>query len=317
MATCPAGHESASDDYCDTCGRRMGGAQPASAQPAGRPSPSGQPGSPGGAAPSGALTARETSRPSEPCPNCGTGRSGQFCEACGFDFRTGQAPGRPAPAPIHGAPTISAPVIRHRAASRPAPSRPAPSQPASSQRPGGSSQPSAPAPQQRPAAPVPDAPFRAGPVPAGSARPARPAAGDSPDAPDAMRWSAVVSADRAYYEGVRAAGGTDAADITFPEYCPQRHYQLSAPQMRIGRISPSRGYEPEIDLTGPPADPGVSRLHAVLIPEPDGTWAILDPGSENGTLVNSVEIPADQRVRLHHGDRVHLGAWTVLTIHAV
>jgi pSer/pThr/pTyr-binding forkhead associated (FHA) protein len=126
----------------------------------------------------------------------------------------------------------------------------------------------------------------------------------------------VVRSDRSYYENVVAAGGADAAAIRFPEYCPERRFQLTGPQMRIGRISPSRGFEPEIDLTGPPADPGISRLHAVLIPEPDGTWAILDPGSENGTQVNEVEIPADQRVRLRDGDRIHLGAWTVLTIQA-
>jgi pSer/pThr/pTyr-binding forkhead associated (FHA) protein len=126
----------------------------------------------------------------------------------------------------------------------------------------------------------------------------------------------VVRSDRAYYESVMAAGGGDAATIRFPEYCPERRFQLAGPQMRIGRISPSRGFEPEIDLTGPPTDPGVSRLHAVLIPESDGAWAILDPGSENGTHVNDVEIPTDQRVRLRDGDRIHLGAWTVLTIHA-
>jgi pSer/pThr/pTyr-binding forkhead associated (FHA) protein len=125
-----------------------------------------------------------------------------------------------------------------------------------------------------------------------------------------------VRSDRAYYDSVVAAGGADAATIKFPEYCPERRFQLTGPQMRIGRISPSRGFEPEIDLTGPPTDPGVSRLHAVLIPEPDGTWAILDPGSENGTHVNDVEIAPDLRVRLRDGDRVHLGAWTVLTIQA-
>jgi pSer/pThr/pTyr-binding forkhead associated (FHA) protein len=131
-----------------------------------------------------------------------------------------------------------------------------------------------------------------------------------------VNWSAVVKSDRAYYEAVVAAGGADAGTIKFPEYCPERRFQLTGPQMRIGRISPSRGFEPEIDLTGPPTDPGVSRLHAVLIPEADGTWAILDPGSENGTHVNEIEIATDQRVRLRDGDRVYLGAWTVLTIHA-
>jgi pSer/pThr/pTyr-binding forkhead associated (FHA) protein len=86
--------------------------------------------------------------------------------------------------------------------------------------------------------------------------------------------------------------------------------------MRIGRRSVSRGLEPEIDLTGPPADPGVSHLHAVLIAEPDGTWAVLDPGSANGTAVNGGEIVPGVRVPLHDGDRICIGAWTVLTIQA-
>jgi pSer/pThr/pTyr-binding forkhead associated (FHA) protein len=86
--------------------------------------------------------------------------------------------------------------------------------------------------------------------------------------------------------------------------------------MRIGRRSVSRGLEPEIDLTGPPADPGVSHLHAVLIAEPDGTWAVLDPGSANGTVVNSGEIVTGVRVPLHDGDRICVGAWTVLTMQA-
>jgi pSer/pThr/pTyr-binding forkhead associated (FHA) protein len=87
--------------------------------------------------------------------------------------------------------------------------------------------------------------------------------------------------------------------------------------MRVGRRSVSRGLEPEIDLTGPPADPGVSHLHAVLIPDADGRWAVLDPGSANGTQVNGADIAAGMIVPLHDGDRISLGAWTVLTIQAV
>jgi pSer/pThr/pTyr-binding forkhead associated (FHA) protein len=85
--------------------------------------------------------------------------------------------------------------------------------------------------------------------------------------------------------------------------------------MRIGRRSVSRGLDPEIDLTGPPADPGISRLHAVLIAMPDGSWAVLDPGSANGTLVNGNEIPTGNQVPLHDGDRINLGAWTAITVH--
>jgi pSer/pThr/pTyr-binding forkhead associated (FHA) protein len=131
-----------------------------------------------------------------------------------------------------------------------------------------------------------------------------------------VAWSAVVTTDRAYFDSVVASGVPGAETLRFPDYASERRFELIGHQMRIGRVSQNRGFSPEIDLTGPPTDPGVSRLHAVLIPESDGTWAILDPGSENGTLVNSIEIATDRRVRLRDGDRVHLGAWTVLTIHA-
>jgi pSer/pThr/pTyr-binding forkhead associated (FHA) protein len=85
--------------------------------------------------------------------------------------------------------------------------------------------------------------------------------------------------------------------------------------MRIGRRSPSRGLEPEIDLTGPPTDPGISRLHAVLIATPDGGWAVLDPGSANGTQLNGTDLPTGLRAPLHDGDRINLGAWTTITVH--
>jgi pSer/pThr/pTyr-binding forkhead associated (FHA) protein len=124
----------------------------------------------------------------------------------------------------------------------------------------------------------------------------------------------VVTADRAYYDSVQAASGPDAGAIIFPAYCPERRFRLSGTEVRVGRRSVSRGIDPEIDLTGPPADPGVSRLHAVLIEAPDGTWSVVDPGSENGTLVNGNEIPQGEAVPLHDGDRIHLGAWTALTI---
>ena len=102
---------------------------------------------------------------------------------------------------------------------------------------------------------------------------------------------------------------------TFPSYYAERRFQLVGNQMRIGRRSVSRGLAPEIDLTGPPADPGISRLHAVLIATPDGNWAVLDPGSANGTLVNGSEIVVGDQVPLNDGDRINLGAWTTITVH--
>ena len=127
-------------------------------------------------------------------------------------------------------------------------------------------------------------------------------------------WTAVVAADRAYYESVQAASDQDAASIKFPAFVPERRFSLSGAEVRIGRRSESLHIEPEIDLTGPPADPGVSRLHAVLIAGPDQNWSVVDAGSDNGIVVNGKDVPSGEAVPLRDGDRIHLGAWTVITI---
>jgi FHA domain len=137
-----------------------------------------------------------------------------------------------------------------------------------------------------------------------------------PAAPAQVAWTAVVGADRSYYEAMVGPGGPEPGSPSFPGYGQEREYVLTAPRMRIGRRSSSLGLEPDIDLTGPPTDPGVSRLHAILVAEPDGSWAVLDSGSANGTLVNDREIVTGVRVPLRDGDRIHMGAWTVLTIQA-
>ena len=127
-------------------------------------------------------------------------------------------------------------------------------------------------------------------------------------------WTAVVTADRTYYNSVRTVSEQDAASIRFPDHVPERRFQLSGRQVRIGRRSVSRRIEPEIDLTGPSADPGVSRLHAVLIAGPDQSWSVVNPGAANGILVNGAELPAGEAMPLRDGDRIHLGAWTMITI---
>jgi serine/threonine-protein kinase len=127
----------------------------------------------------------------------------------------------------------------------------------------------------------------------------------------ARTWTAVVTADPAYYESVQAANEQEAAAISFPDRYAQRRIRLAGAEISVGRRSRSRHIEPDIDLTG---DPGVSRLHAVLTAEPDGTWRITDQDSPNGTQVNGREIAAREAMPLCDGDYINLGAWTRITL---
>jgi pSer/pThr/pTyr-binding forkhead associated (FHA) protein len=96
----------------------------------------------------------------------------------------------------------------------------------------------------------------------------------------------------------------------------ERRFELAGQQMVIGRRSRSRGVTPDIDLFGPPEDPGVSHLHALLVPH-EGGWAVVDLDSANGTYVNdpsSNPIDPNVPIPLKDADVVYVGAWTALII---
>jgi hypothetical protein len=129
-----------------------------------------------------------------------------------------------------------------------------------------------------------------------------------------VTWSVEVAADRTYYNQMQADRARMGWDLPFPVGTTERRFPLTGQQMRIGRRSAARTVEPEIDLSGPPVDPGISRLHALLLSAPDGSWAVLDPGSANGTLLNGREIAPGDLIPLRDGDRINLGAWTAITV---
>jgi serine/threonine-protein kinase len=134
---------------------------------------------------------------------------------------------------------------------------------------------------------------------------------DQPAAPARTeRWTAVVTADRAYHGTLSAVDEQDTTRMTFPGELPERRIPLSGAEVRIGRRS-SSSPAPDIDLTG---DPGVSRLHAKLVPGPDGGWTVIDLGGQNGISINGRDATPGVPVPLQPGDRIHLGAWTAITL---
>jgi FHA domain-containing protein/zinc ribbon protein len=101
-ATCPAGHSSAAEDYCDVCGMPIGDAPrlPGSGAPAAAGAPTG----------STVLSSTDAPSSAQACPHCSAPNppDALFCEACGYDFTTGSmprplTPPDPLPAPGGGA----------------------------------------------------------------------------------------------------------------------------------------------------------------------------------------------------------------------
>ena len=133
-----------------------------------------------------------------------------------------------------------------------------------------------------------------------------------PVATSATAWEIVVTADRAYFESL------DTEDVRFPSSYSPRRFALDAREVKVGRRSASRSFTPEIDLSEHPEDTGISHLHLQFLQADDGSYAVIDLDSTNGTTVNDgTPIPAGAAVALDDGDRIHVGAWTLITVRRV
>lgn len=341
MPTCPNGHQSESDDWCDECGLRISMSTAVPAPPPVAPAPR-----LGAPAPPPFNPAFPNSAPGQPCPNCGTPREGMaaFCEECQYNFLTLPPlppTGRPPGPPLSSAPPFPLPVppfppLTEREGSRPSRvNRPAePLSPAATIT-GVSTtgHPPTVSPSATPGPPPGDesgdfllpppttghtptaeqSQLPPNPRPVHPVHPVRPVVPVRP-VPDV--WTAVVAADRQYFTSMMARSGPEATGLFFPQYSPELLVPLTESQITIGRRRHTTGEAPVIDLSRPPEDPGVSHRHAVLVRRPDGGWSVIDQDSTNGTTVNDGADPIApfQPVELNPGDRVHVGAWTTITL---
>ncbi len=80
----------------------------------------------------------------------------------------------------------------------------------------------------------------------------------------------------------------------------------------VGRLDPDGDQNPDLDLTPHLAQAhGVSRRHALLIPEADGLY-LADLESTNGTWVNGEYLDPGKRHILTPGDRIEFGLLRVV-----
>jgi hypothetical protein len=139
------------------------------------------------------------------------------------------------------------------------------------------------------------------------------AAASAPAASRGGQWEILVAVDPAR----RSLEDPDDPGVVLVEH--RRTVAVIGERVTIGRYSRSRGLSPDVDLSEPPADLGVSHLHAFLDLTVDGTWWVTDCSSLNGTYVNDQPDPLAPgvAVEVSPGDRIHVGAWTTLAISRV
>ncbi|MDQ4068440.1 MAG: FHA domain-containing protein [Actinomycetota bacterium] len=126
-------------------------------------------------------------------------------------------------------------------------------------------------------------------------------------------WFCVIDADRELFEANQAE---TPQNLTFPEDVAPREVPLTGEEVIIGRRDEASGFFPDIDLSTPTFDPGVSRRHAVLERQPGGPWTVTDANSTNGTWLNGDEapLPPGKAVVLSDGDRISLGAFSRIVV---
>ncbi len=310
--TCPNGHTSESEDYCDVCGSPIDASTqsssgrvtpaPYAAGPAPAAAPRAAPAGSGGSsldlgvgpaseagagAPAGEAAAGEAgAAESLECPNCQAPNppGALFCEACGYDFTTGAMP---------------------RVAVATAPS----AQSTDGGAPTSSSVQDVPAPAAS-SSPTPASSVQDLPAPAASSSPTPSSSVQDVPSEQGFEWLAEVWVDPDWYQTQEAEDPCPSPGL--PIIIP-----LRSRSVLLGRVSQSRNTHPEIDLS---SDPGVSRRHAQLTTD-GARWFVEDLGSSNGTFVGRAAgpLPDDPiavgpRTELGDDDRLYVGAWTRVVV---
>jgi hypothetical protein len=130
-----------------------------------------------------------------------------------------------------------------------------------------------------------------------------PVPADAPATTPAARLNVVVVTDPSLAEDdeMRQKCPKDAPELVFP---------LDLDETLVGRRSDTRKIFPEIDI----ADPGVSHRQCKLLRQSDGSFAVLELGSANGTTLNGATLKPGLVTPVAAGDELIVGMWTRLQL---
>ena len=269
-STCPNGHQSSDHEWCDTCGAPMAGPGAAAVAVAAPPST-------GAAAPTSAGAAMSSP---VPCPHCGeiNAADNLFCESCGYDFTTGQAPEPQAgviAVPVAAAPDGDAKDGSH----------------------GGTGDPHAEAPD----AEAPDVVSSGSPVGAGATGQNTPA------------WIVIVEVDPMWH----AIKG-ELADRPLPPPSTStvplfQHTSLIGRTSQSRGLRPEIALDVDTAVSRRHAQLLVEgdQLSVVDLSSTNGTY-VLHPGQAPDA--DAAPLPSGVSTALADGDQIFLGAWSRLTV---
>jgi hypothetical protein len=143
----------------------------------------------------------------------------------------------------------------------------------------------------------------AGSAPAQATSPGTPPSTSAPVPAPAQRLNVVVITDPSLV--------TDEEERKqCPQNAPELVFPLDLEENLVGRRSDNKKIYPEVDIS----DPGVSHRHLKIIRQADGSFAVLELGSTNGTILNGVELKPGLLTPIAAGDELLIGSWTRLQI---
>lgn len=108
--------------------------------------------------------------------------------------------------------------------------------------------------------------------------------------------------------------GVDVRKPGAPQGLPERRFTVEDGEFKLGRAAAGEKYEGGVGITG---DNAISKKHALVVRQGDGSYVLRDLNSTNGTKMGGKELTANVDYPLAEGATFEIGEWTVVKVVAI